>query len=196
MRGSRRDLVWRFHLGPPPTTEPGSKVMNRREFLQAGAASSGLVLSGAGDPRLGRGIHRAGGEASRTDRHGLVWQDRPAQAPPGGPRRGRLPVRRRQEDAGRGRRNRRDAPGLEEETADLRRLPRDAQGEGPRYRPDRHARPLAPPGDDRRRGGRGRCLRREADQRGRDRGPGHAGRGAQASSGSSRWAPSAGARPT
>src|SRR5262245_13795258 len=26
--------------------------MNRREFLQAGAASSGLVLSGAGDPAL------------------------------------------------------------------------------------------------------------------------------------------------
>src|SRR5262245_33026381 len=36
-----------FHRRPPPTTEPGSTVMNRREFLQVGAASSGLVLSGA-----------------------------------------------------------------------------------------------------------------------------------------------------
>src|SRR5919107_2450369 len=50
MRGSRRDLVSRSHHSPPPITGPGSKVMNRREFLQAGAASGGLILSGRGDP--------------------------------------------------------------------------------------------------------------------------------------------------
>ena len=62
-----------------------------------------------------------------------------------------------------------ERPGVEEEAADLRRLPRDAQGEGPRHRPDRHARPLARPADDRRRRGRGRRLRAEADQRRRGR---------------------------
>ena len=64
-----------------------------------------------------------------------------------------------------------------------RRLPRDAQGEGPRHRPDRHARPLARPADDRRRRGRGRRLRPEADQRRRGRGPGDAGRRPQAQAG-------------
>src|SRR5262249_3999956 len=48
MRKSRRDLVGSFHHGLPATPEPGSEVMNRREFLQAGTTSSGLVLSGAG----------------------------------------------------------------------------------------------------------------------------------------------------
>ena len=76
-----------------------------------------------------------------------------------------------------------DAAGVEEEAADLRRLPRDAQGEGPRHRPHRHARPLARPADDRRRRGRGRRLRAEADQRRRGRRPGHAGRGPQAQAG-------------
>src|SRR3954471_19392978 len=50
MRGSRRDLVSSSHHSPPPITGPGSKVMNRREFLQAGAASGGLMFSGRGDP--------------------------------------------------------------------------------------------------------------------------------------------------
>ena len=45
----------------------------------------------------------------------------------------------------------RRAAELEEDAAHLRRLPRDAQGEGPRHRPGRHARPLARPADDRRR---------------------------------------------
>ena len=76
-----------------------------------------------------------------------------------------------------------DAPGLEEEAAHLRRLPRDAQGEGPRHRPGRHARPLARPADDRRRRGRRRRLRAEADQRRRGRGPGHARRRPQAQAG-------------
>ena len=75
------------------------------------------------------------------------------------------------------------AAGVEEDAADLRRLPRDAHGEGPRHRPDRHARPLARPADDRRRGGRGRRLRAEADQRGRGRGPGDARRRPQAQAG-------------
>ena len=89
-------------------------------------------------------------------------------------------MRRRQADAGRGRRDGGRAAGVEEEAAHLRRLPRDAQGEGPRHRADRHARPLARPADDRRRRGRGRRLRAEADQRGRGRGPGHARRRPQA----------------
>ena len=67
--------------------------------------------------------------------------------------------------------------------AHLRRLPRDAQGEGPRHRPGRHARPLARPADDRRRRGRGRRLRAEADQRRRRRGPGHGRRRPQAQAG-------------
>src|SRR5947207_1951836 len=67
MRGSRRDLVWWFHHSPPPTTELGSEIMNRREFLQAGAASSGLVLSGAGDP-----ASAAAFTAPETKRVGLI----------------------------------------------------------------------------------------------------------------------------
>src|SRR5437868_3077198 len=67
MRGSRRDLVWRFHHGPPPTTELGREIMNRRVFLQAGAASSGLVLSGAGDP-----ASAAAFTAPETKRVGLI----------------------------------------------------------------------------------------------------------------------------
>ena len=76
-----------------------------------------------------------------------------------------------------------DAAGLEEEAADLRRLPRDAQGEGPRHRARRHARPLARAADDRRGRGRGRRLRAEADQRGRRRRAGDARRGPQAQAG-------------
>src|SRR5687768_18414457 len=53
MRRSLRDLGSRSHHSPPPITGPGSKVMNRREFLQAGAASGGLVFSGRGDPASG-----------------------------------------------------------------------------------------------------------------------------------------------
>ena len=60
------------------------------------------------------------------------------------------------------------------------RLPRDAEGEGPRHRAHRHARPLARAADDRGRRGRRRRLRAEADQRGRRRRPGDARRGAQA----------------
>ena len=85
---------------------------------------------------------------------------------------------------------------------DLRRLPRDAHGEGPRHRPDRHARPLARPAHDRRGRGRRRRLRAEADQRRRGRGPGHARRRAQAPAGRAgghpapeHAAPGRGARP-
>ena len=120
--------------------------MNRRRFLQTGAAA--LALSRL--PALRRGIRRPE-EARRPDRLRLVRQVRPLPADPGRAGRGRLALRRRQEDAGRGRRDGRHAAGLEEEAAHLRRLPRDAQGEGPRHRPDRHARPLARPADDRRR---------------------------------------------
>src|SRR5262249_27217724 len=60
-------FLWRSHHGPPPTTELGSKVMNRREFLRAGATSSGLVLSGAGDP-----ASAAAFTAPETKRVGLI----------------------------------------------------------------------------------------------------------------------------
>ena len=53
----------------------------------------------------------------------------------------------------------------EEDAAHLRRLPRDAQGEGPRHRADRHAGPLARAADDRRgwkRGPMSMCRSRSA----------------------------------
>ena len=53
------------------------------------------------------------------------------------------------------------APAIEEEAADLRRLPGDAEGEGPGHRAGRHARPLACPADDRGRRGRRGCLRQK-----------------------------------
>ena len=59
------------------------------------------------------------------------------------------------------------------------RLPRDAQAEGPRHRPDRYSGPLARASDDRRRAGRARRVRPEADQRRYRRGRGDARRGAE-----------------
>ena len=56
----------------------------------------------------------------------------------------------------------------------------DARGKGPRHRAHRHARPLARPADDRRRGSGGRHLLAEADQHRRGRGPGDARRRAEA----------------
>ena len=53
-------------------------------------------------------------------------------------------------------------------------------GKRPRHRARRHARPLACPADDRRRGSGSRRLRAEADQRRRGRGPGDARRRAEA----------------
>ena len=47
--------------------------------------------------------------------------------------------------AGRGGRDGRQRQKSKKTPAHLRRLPRDAQGEGPRHRADRHARPLARP---------------------------------------------------
>ena len=154
-------------------------TMNRRDFLRARAAALALsaasryavALAAEKPPRVG------------PDRLRLVRQVRPAAPDPGRAGRGRLAVRRGQADAGRGRRDGGRPAGVEEEAAHLRRLPRDAQGEGPRHRADRHARPLARPADDRRRRGRGRRLRAEADQRRRGRGPGDAGRRAEAQAG-------------
>ena len=153
--------------------------MNRREFLQAGAA--GLALSSLG----GAAREFAAREPKRVGLIGTGWYGkcdlfRLIQVAP-------VEVvslcdvdkKMLAEAAEHGRR----AAGLEEDAADLRRLPRDAQGEGPRHRPDRHARPLARPADDRRRRGRGRRLRPEADQRRRGRGPGDARRRAQAQAG-------------
>ena len=91
----------------------GSFIMNRREFLQAGAATAGLALSAAGYHVAG--LDRRGDQAGRPDRLRLVRQGRPAPAHPGRAGRGRLALRRRQEDARRGRRDRRHPPGLEEE---------------------------------------------------------------------------------
>ena len=73
----------------------------------------------------------------------------------------------------------RRAPGVEEAAAHLRGLPQDARREGPRHRPDRHARPLARARHDRRRARPAPCLLPEADQRGRCGRPGHARRRAQ-----------------
>ena len=75
------------------------------------------------------------------------------------------------------------AASLQENPAHLRRLSRDAQGERPRHRPDRHPGPLARPAHDRGRRSRRRYLRPEADQHRRQRGKGHAGRRPQAPAG-------------
>jgi hypothetical protein len=62
----------------------------------------------------------------------------------------------------------RPAAGVEEDAADVRRLPRDAEGEGPGRGARRHPGPLARAADDRGRRGRGRRVRAEADQRRRE----------------------------
>src|SRR3974377_2033554 len=51
--------------------EPGRTVMNRREFLQAGAASSGLVLSGRGEHAPAAAVTAAGGK--RVGLIGTGW---------------------------------------------------------------------------------------------------------------------------
>ena len=150
--------------------------MNRRRFLQTGA--SALACS-----RLPAYAAEFADQKKRVGLIGSGWYGKCDLLPPdpGRAGRGRLAVRRRQARCSpRPPSMVADAPGLEEEAAHLRRLPRDAQGEGPRHRPDRHARPLARPADDRRRRGRRRRLRAEADQRRRGRGPGDARRRAQA----------------
>ena len=167
--------------------------MNRREFLQAGAA--GLALSSATG-----GLAPAGAD-EKPKRVGLIgcgWygkadlfrliQVAPVEVV------SLCDVDKR--DARRGRRDGRRPPGVEKDPAHLRRLPRDARGERPRRRPDRHPRPLARPADDRRRRGRGRRLRAEADQHRRRRRRRPCSRRPGSTSGSSRSAPSGGARPT
>ena len=143
--------------------------MNRRQFLGS-AAAAGLALQ-----QFPFGAFAAA--ADKAPRVGLIgtgWYGkmRPPSAHSGGAGRGRVAVRRGQEDARRRRRHRRRPPGVEEEAAHLRRLPRHAQGKRSRYRADRHAGPLARPADDRGRRVRGRRLLSEADQRGRRRGQG------------------------
>ena len=71
------------------------------------------------------------------------------------------------------------APGVPQEAAHLQRLSHHARREGSRYRPGRHARPLARAAHDRRRQGRRACLLPEADLRGRGGRPGDARRRAQ-----------------
>ena len=96
----------------------GNKAMNRREFLQTSSAAASLCAG-----RIARScawLDQPGSKASRFDRLRLVWQGRPAPLDPGRAGRGRLAVRRRQEDARRGRRHRRSPPGLKENPAHLR----------------------------------------------------------------------------
>ena len=162
-------------------TTLGSFTMNRREFLQAGAATAGLALSAAG-------YHVAGSTAAETKRVGLIgsgWygkadllrliQVAPVEVVSLCDVDKKMLAEAAEIVATR--------QASKKTPAHLRRLPRDAQGEGPRHRPDRHARPLARPADDRRRRGRGRRLRPEADQRRRGRGPGDARRRPQAQAG-------------
>ena len=144
--------------------------MNRRDFLHASAA--GLALPAVAAERKPPRVGLIGcGWYGKCDLFRLI-QVAPVEVV------SLCDVDK--QDARRGRRHGRRAAGVEEEAAHLRRLPRDAQGEGPRHRPRRHARPLARPADDRRRRGRGRRLRAEADQRGRGRGPGDGRRRPQA----------------
>ena len=88
--------------------------MNRREFLQASSAA-GLAFSIGGKHASafdGREAKRVG-----LDRLRLVRQGRPAPADPGRAGRGRLALRRRQEDA-------RPRPPRSSPTARPRRRPR------------------------------------------------------------------------
>ena len=85
-------------------------------------------------------------------------------------------MRCRQEYAFTSRRNGGDPAGIEKDSAPLLRLPRDAQGEGPRHLPRRHARPLACPGHDRRRAVRRRRVGAEAHLGRRGGRPEHGGR--------------------
>ena len=149
--------------------------MNRRDFIRNSAAAFAV----SGFPRY---LEQFGGAKKRVGLIGCGWYGkcdlfRLIQVAP-------VEVVSLcdvdKQDARRGRRHRRRAAGVEEEAADLRRLPRDAQGEGPRHRPGRHARPLARPADDRRRARPGPTSTSEADQRGRRRGPGDARRRPQA----------------
>ena len=70
--------------------------MNRRQFLQVGAASSGLVLSGTGQPAPAEAFTASGTKRVGLIGCGLVRQVRPVAADPGRPGRGRLALRRRQ----------------------------------------------------------------------------------------------------
>ncbi len=87
--------------------------------------------------------------ARRPHRLRLVRQNGPLSSYSSRPGRGRVALRRGQEDAGRRGRTGRRPTGVEEEAAHLRRLSRSVEGERPRHRADRHAGPLARPADDR-----------------------------------------------
>ena len=157
--------------------------MKRREFLQFGAASSGLLLPGMGLPAPAEAFTAPG-----TKRVGLIgsgWYGkadllRLIQVAP-------VEVvslcdvdKRMLAEAAEIVAARQASKKTPRTYGDYREM---LKREGPRHRADRHARPLARPADDRRRGGRGRRLPPEADQRRRRRGPGDARRGAQASAG-------------
>ncbi len=118
-------------------------AMNRRQFIRTGAAGLGAAAFAFG---------QAG--SSKPLRVGLIgcgWYGKCRSLPPdpGVARRGGLALRRGSAHALRSRGHGRVAPGLAQEAAHLQRLPQDARGEGSRYRPDRHARPLARAAHDR-----------------------------------------------
>ena len=171
-----RGWVYLAEIRLSPSAPLRSTVMNRRDFLRAGTAALAL-------PALG--VHAAESSNAKPRRVGLIgsgWygkfdlfrliQVAPVEVVSLCDVDKRMLAEAAEIVAGR--------QNVEEEAADLRRLPRDAQGEGPRHRADRHARPLARPADDRGGRGRGRRLRAEADQRRRGRRPGDARRRAQA----------------
>ena len=152
--------------------------MNRRRFLGSGAA--GLSLPGAG-----YAAEFADQKPKRVGLIGAGWYGkmRPVPAHPGGARRGGLALRRRQEDAGRGRRDvaTRQASKKKPRTyGDYREMLKEKDLDIVLIATPDHWHALAmiaavEAGAD--------VYVAEADQRGRDRGPGHAGRGAQASAG-------------
>ena len=85
----------RNHLHEPSRIPPG--FVGRRAWLSRSAENMPPALSSREAKR------------GRADRLRLVRQGRPAPLDPGRTRRGRLALRRRQENAGRGSRNRRPA---------------------------------------------------------------------------------------
>ena len=120
--------------------------MNRRDFLQASSAA-GLAFSIGGKHASGF----ASREAKRVGLIGCGWYGKAdllrliQVAPVEVVSLCDVDKKMLAEAAEIGRRT----ASLQENSAHLRRLSRNAQGEGSRYRLDRHARPLARPADDR-----------------------------------------------
>ena len=117
---------------------PLGRLMIARDLLTSGAA--GLAASMLMGTWLFRPIRKP---VRWFDRHRLVWQERFVPADPNGAGGSGFTLRCGSEHARGGGRDGRRPAKVEEISAHLSRLPRDAEGKRPRHRADRHAGPLA-----------------------------------------------------